>query len=68
MLYATIECKNGKCREHYSVGLYGDEGFAPCPVCSQQNTVPDQLSHITGRCAIQKCQRPIDDHQKGKCP
>lgn len=59
MVLAIIKCKNGHCGEWYDVGLYGDEPFARCPVCGQNNGVPDQLPQITGKCS---CNKAIDDH------
>lgn len=59
MILLTLKCRNGKCHESYEVALYGDEGFAKCPVCGQQNTIPDQVPHITGFCS---CNKAIDDH------
>lgn len=59
MILVTIKCRNGKCLETYDAGLYGDEGFAKCPTCGQQNTVPDQVAHISGFC---RCSKAIDDH------
>ncbi|MGD9889869.1 MAG: hypothetical protein AB7U18_01070 [Dehalococcoidia bacterium] len=59
MILAIIKCKNGKCGDIYDVGLYGDEGFAKCPMCGQMNTLPDQQAHLSGKCA---CKKAIDDH------